>query len=147
MSNKKTHGGRREGSGRKRVDFKLILRVGQAYIRREQLEYEAQKRALLEDKTNLQEFYNYINDIPMDERKAFVGSADHTDHSKAIDEELRSLKQTNNIQGDPSRLMRITKLYGSSTRIRNEVAEAFGLSAVQVKNYLQLYRAFLRDQK
>ena len=145
MSNKKTHGGRREGSGRKRVDFKLILRVGQAYIRREQLEYEAQKRALLEDKTNLQEFYNYINDIPMDERKAFVGSADHIDHSKAIDRELTESKIKR--PSDSGRFIRVTKSHNSSTRIRNEVAEAFGLSAVQVKNYLQLYRAFLRDQK
>ena len=46
MSNKKTHGGRREGSGRKRVDFSLIIKVGQAYMRLEQLEYEAQKRAM-----------------------------------------------------------------------------------------------------
>lgn len=145
MSNKKTHGGRREGSGRKRVDFKLILRVGQAYMRREQLEYEAQKRALLEDKTNLQEFYNYINDIPMDERKAFVGSADHIDHSKAIDEELTESKIKR--PSDSGRLIRVTKSHNSSTRIRNEVAEAFGLSAVQVKNYLQKYRAFLRDNK
>ena len=145
MSNKKTHGGRREGSGRKRVDFELILRVGQAYMRREQLEYEAQKRALLEDKTNLQEFYNYINDIPMDERKAFVGSADHIDHSKAIDRELTESKIKR--PSDSGRLIRVTKSHNSSTRIRNEVAEAFGLSAVQVKNYLQLYRAFLRDQK
>jgi L-cysteine desulfidase len=66
MSNKKTHGGRREGSGRKRVDFSLIIKVGQAYMRLEQLEYEAQKRAMLEDKTNLKEFYDYINDIPLD---------------------------------------------------------------------------------
>ena len=145
MSNKKTHGGRREGSGRKRVDFKLILRVGQAYMRREQLEYEAQKRALLEDKTNLQEFYNYINDIPMDERKAFVGSADHIDHSKAIDRELTESKIKR--PSDSGRLIRVTKSHNSSTRIRNEVAEAFGLSAVQVKNYLQKYRAFLRDNK
>ena len=145
MSNKKTHGGRREGSGRKRVDFELILRVGQAYMRREQLEYEAQKRAVLEDKTNLQDFYNYINDIPMDERKAFVGSADHIDHSKAIDEELTESKIKR--PSDSGRLIRVTKSHNSSTRIRNEVAEAFGLSAVQVKNYLQLYRAFLRDQK
>ena len=145
MSNKKTHGGRREGSGRKRVDFELILGVGQAYMRREQLEYEAQKRALLEDKTNLQEFYNYINDIPMDERKAFVGSADHIDHSKAIDEELTESKIKR--PSDSGRLIRVTKSHNSSTRIRNEVAEAFGLSAVQVKNYLQKYRAFLRDNK
>ena len=145
MSNKKTHGGRREGSGRKRVDFKLILRVGQAYMRREQLEYEAQKRAVLEDKTNLQDFYNYINDIPMDERKAFVGSADHIDHSKAIDEELTESKIKR--PSDSGRFIRVTKSHNSSTRIRNEVAKAFGLSAVQVKNYLQKYRAFLRDNK
>jgi len=145
MSNKKTHGGRREGSGRKRVDFKLIIRVGQAYMRREQLEYEAQKRALLEDKTNLQEFYNYINDIPLDERKIFIGSDDHIDHSKAIDRELTESKIKR--PRDSGRLIRVTKSHNSSTRIRNEVAEAFGLSAVQVKNYLQLYRAFLRDQK
>jgi hypothetical protein len=145
MSNKKTHGGRREGSGRKRVDFKLIIREGQAYMRREQLEYEAQKRALLEDKTNLQEFYNYINDIPLDERKIFIGSDDHIDHSKAIDRELTESKIKR--PSDSGRLIRVTKSHNSSTRIRNEVAEAFGLSAVQVKNYLQLYRAFLRDQK
>ena len=145
MSNKKTHGGRREGSGRKRVDFKLIIRVGQAYMRREQLEYEAQKRALLEDKTNLQEFYNYINDIPLDERKIFIGSDDHIDHSKAIDRELTESKIKR--PRDSGRLIRVTKSHNSSTRIRNEVAEAFGLSAVQVKNYLQKYRAFLRDHE
>jgi isopropylmalate/homocitrate/citramalate synthase len=145
MSNKKTHGGRREGSGRKRVDFSLIIKVGQAYMRLEQLEYEAQKRAMLEDKTNLKEFYDYINDIPLDKRKAFVGSDDHIDHSKAIDRELTESKIKR--PSDSGRLIRVTKSHNSSTRIRNEVAEAFGLSAVQVKNYLQLYRAFLRDQK
>jgi hypothetical protein len=147
MSNKKNHGGRREGAGRKRVDFNLIIKVGQAYMKLEQQEYESQKRAVLVDQTNLQEFYRYITGIPLNERKTYIGSDDHIEHSKGIELELTELKQPSDIQGAPSRLLLITKSQGSSTRIRNEVAEAFGLSAVQVKNYLQLYRAFLRDQK
>ena len=111
----------------------------------EHQEYEAQKRALLENETNLQEFYDYIKSIPLDERRAFIGSKDHLEHSRSIDDELRELKQLSDIQDDPPRLIRITKSLGSSTRIRNEVAVAFGISAVQVKNYLQMYRAFLRD--
>ena len=111
----------------------------------EQQEYESQKRAVLVDQTNLQEFYRYITGIPLNERKTYIGSDDHIEHSKGIELELTELKQPSDIQGAPARLLRIPKSQGSSTRIRNEVAEAFGLTAVQVKNYLQIYRKFLRD--
>jgi hypothetical protein len=143
MSDKKAHGGKRKGAGRKPVDFNLVLKVGQAYSELERQEYEAQKYALLNDETNLQEFFHEINSIPVAERKGFIGSDYHLEHSASVDDELKTLGQPADVHENSSRLIYITMPYGSMTRIRKEVAEAFGLSEVQVKNYLQKYRAFL----
>lgn len=144
MNNKKAHGGRRAGAGRKPVDFNLVMKVGQACVELEREEYEAQKHALLNDETNLQEFFDYINGIPVAERKDFIGSDDHIEHSRSVDNEAAVLAQPADIHRNPSRLIRIKNSHGSSTRICREVADAFGLSEVQVKNYLQKYRAFLK---
>lgn len=145
MSDKKAHGGKREGAGRQPVDFDLVMKVGQACTKLEQQEYSTQKQALLVEQTNLQEFYDYINAIPLDERREFIGSNDYKEHSKSVSDEVAALGQPADTHGTPSRLLRIKKSHGSITRIRREVADAFGLSEVQVKNYLQKYRAFLKD--
>lgn len=145
MPDKKAHGGKREGAGRKPVEFGLIMKVGQACLKLEQQAYQEQKRSLLEDQTNLQEFFDYINSIPVNERKDFIGSDDHIEHSKLVDEEARSLERPAYIHGNPSRLLHLKKPHGSQKRIRREVAEAFGISENQVKNYLQNYRAFVRQ--
>ena len=145
MNDKKAHGGKREGAGRKPVDFNLVLKVGQAHSELERQEYEAQKYALLNDETNLQEFFDDINSIPVAERKDFIGSDYHMEHSESVNDELKTLGQLPDVHGNSSRLIHITRPYGSVTRIRREVAHAFGLSEMQVKNYLQKYREFLKD--
>jgi hypothetical protein len=145
MHNKKAHGGKREGAGRKPVDFNLVLKVGQAYSELERQEYEAQKYALLNDETNLQEFFDDINSIPVAERKDFIGSDYHMEHSESVNDELKTLGQLPDVHANSSRLIHITRPYGSVTLIRREVAHAFGLSEMQVKNYLQKYREFLKD--
>ncbi|MEQ3712113.1 hypothetical protein [Lentibacter sp.] len=145
MHNKKAHGGKREGAGRKPVDFNLVLKVGQAYSELERQEYEAQKYALLNDETNLQEFFDDINSIPVAERKDFIGSDYHMEHSESVNDELKTLGQLPDVHANSSRLIHITRPYRSVTRIRREVAHAFGLSEMQVKNYLQKYREFLKD--
>ena len=145
MHNKKAHGGKREGAGRKPVDFNLILKVGQACSELERQEYEAQKYALLNDETNLQEFFDDINSIPVAERKDFIGSDYHMEHSESVNDELKTLGQLPDVHANSSRLIHITRPYGSVTRIRREVAHAFGLSEMQVKNYLQKYHEFLKD--
>jgi hypothetical protein len=145
MHNKKAHGGKREGAGRKPVDFNLVLKVGQAYSELERQEYEAQKYALLNDETNLQEFFDDINSIPVAERKDFIGSDYHMEHSESVNDELKTLGQPADVHGHSPRLIHVTRPYGSITRIRREVADTLGLSEMQVKNYLQKYRAFLKD--
>ena len=147
MNDKKNHGGKRKGAGRKPVDSDLVMKVGQACIKLEQQEYSNQKQALLIEQTNLQEFYDYINAIPLDERKDFIGSNDYKEHTRSVSDEVAALGQPAGTHGTPSRLLRINKSHGSSIRIRREVAETFGISEVQVKNYLQEYRAFLKNLK
>ena len=145
MSNSRNHGGKRAGAGRKPVDLDLVLRVGQAFRELEQQAYSTQKQALLAEQTNLQEFYDYINAIPLDERKDFIFSDDYKEHSRSVSDEVAALGQPADTNVTPSRLLRIKKPHGSSISIRREVAEAFGISEVKVKNYLQKYRAFLKD--
>ena len=144
MSDKKAHGGKREGAGRKTVDFYLVMKVGQACIELEQQAHSTHKQVLLAEQTNLQEFYDHINAIPLDERKDFIFSDDYKEHSRSVSDEVAALGQPADTNGTPSRLLRIKKPHGSSISIRREVAEAFGISEVQVKNYLQKYRAFLK---
>ena len=67
MNDKKTHGGKRKGAGRKPVDSDLAMKVGQACIKLEQQEYSNQKQALLVEQTNLQEFYDYTAATPKTE--------------------------------------------------------------------------------
>jgi len=145
MSNNRNHGGKREGAGRKPVDFNLVLSVGQACLEMEQQMLEDRRRSLLEDHTNLQDFFDDVNSIEVDERKAFIGSAYHKEHSKSVDDEAKAIGQPADVDGTPSRLIRITNPRGSITLIRKDVAKAFGISEGQVKSYLQKYRAFLRS--
>ena len=145
MNDKKAHGGKRNGAGRTPVDFNLILKVGQACSELERKEYEAQKYALLNDETNLQEFFDDINSIPVAERKDFIGSDYHMEHSESVNDELKTFGQPADVHGNSPRLIHIKRPYCSIIRIRREVADAFGLSEIQVKNYLQKYREFLKN--
>ena len=81
-----------------------------------------------------------IDEIPVNERKAFLQSSDYAEHSKAMDAELKAFGQPMNSDGKPSRLVAAARLYGCNDQIRKEVAENFGISEVQVKNYVQKYR-------
>ena len=105
------------------------------------------KRELLEERSNIAVFHKYIQGIPIAERTAFRASDDYADHSNSMDEELRQLAQANNELGKRSRILTIPtrRLYGYNVSIYKEVALKFGISPVQVKNYLQKYRKFLRD--
>ena len=151
MSDKKNHGGKRSGAGRKRTAFNLILRVGQACEEMLQQKYAdlnaEKKRKLLEERSNIAEFHEYIQSVPIAERTAFLASDEYADHSNSMDGELTQLGQANDESGKPSRILTIhtPRLYGYNERIYKEVAHKFGLSAVQVKNYWKKYREFLRD--
>ena len=146
-----SHGGKRAGAGRKSTPFNVILLVGQACEARLQQKYVAlnaeQKRELLEERSNIAAFHEYIQGIPIAERTAFRASDDYADHSNSMDEELAQLGQANNELGKRSRILTIPtrRLYGYNARIYKEVAIKFGLSPVHVKNYWQTYRKFLRD--
>lgn len=151
MGVKKNHGGKRSGAGRKSIPFNVILEVGQACEAVLQQKYVAlnaeKKRELLEERSNIAAFHEYIQGIPIAERTAFRASDDYADHSNSMDEELAQLGQANNELGKRSRILTIPtrRLYGYTVRIYKEVAIKFGLSPVQVKNYWQTYRKFLRD--
>ena len=151
MGVKKKHGGKRSGAGRKSTPFNVILEVGQACEEMLQQQYVAlnaeKKRELLEERSNIAVFHEYIQGIPIAERTAFHASDDYAEHSKSVDEELTQLGQANNELGKRSRILTIPtrRLYGYNARIYNEVAIKLGRSPLQVKNYWQTYRKFLRD--
>ena len=146
-----SHGGKRAGSGRKSTAFNVISRVGQAceeMLRQKYVALNAEKkRELLEERSNIAVFHEYIQGIPIAERTAFLASDDYANHSKSMDEELTQLGQPNNELGKRSRILTIPtrRLYGYNARIYEDVALKFGLSPVQVKNYWQKYRKFIRD--
>jgi len=140
MSNSRNHGGKRDGAGRKPVDLDLVLKVGKAFRELQKREKTRKWHSSMEEQTNIHEYHRFINEIPVSERKAFLQSSDYVEHSKAMDDELEAYGQPMNSDGKPSRLVRTARLYGCNEKIRKEVAEAFGISEVQVKNYVQKYR-------
>jgi DNA-directed RNA polymerase specialized sigma24 family protein len=140
MSNNRNHGGKRERAGRKPVDLDLVMKVGRAFRDFQKREINKKWRSLIEEKTNIDEYHRLINEIPVNERKAFLQSSDYLEHSTAMDAELKAFGQPINSDRKPSRLVAAARLYGCNEQIRKEVAEAFGISEVQVKNYVQKYR-------
>ena len=140
MSSSRNHGGKREGAGRKPVDLDLVMKVGRAFRELQKREMARKWRSSVAEKTNIDGHHRWINQIPMSERKAFLHSSDYLEHSKAMDAELEAYGQPMNSDWKPSRLVSAARLYGCNEQIRREVAEAFGISEVQVKNYVQKYR-------
>jgi hypothetical protein len=139
MSSSRNHGGKREGAGRKPVDLDLVMEVGRAFRELQKREM-ARKWRSSKEKTDIDEYHRWINQIPVSERKAFLHSSDYLEHSISMDAELEAYGQPVNSDGKPSRLVSAARLYGCNEQIRREVAEAFGISEVQVKNYVQKYR-------
>lgn len=139
MSNSRNHGGKREGAGRKPVDLDLVMEVGRAFRELQKRETPRKWRSS-EEKTTIDEYHSWINQIPVSERKAFLHSSRYLEHSESMDAELEAYGQPVNSDGKPSRLVSAARLYGCNEQIRREVAEAFGISEVQVKNYVQKYR-------
>ena len=140
MSNSRNHGGKREGAGRKPVDLDLVMEVGRAFRELQKREIPRKWRSSVEEKTSIDEYHRWINQIPVSERKAFLHSSRYLEHSESMDAELEAYGQPVNGDGKPSRLVSAARLYGCNEQIRREVAEAFGISEVQVKNYVQKYR-------
>lgn len=139
MSSSRNHGGKREGAGRKPVDLDLVMEVGRAFRELQKREM-ARKWRSSKEKTDIDEYHRWINQIPVRERKAFLHSSRYLEHSESMDAELEAYGQPVNSEGKPSRLVSAARLYGCNEQIRREVAEAFGISEVQVKNYVQKYR-------
>ena len=140
MSSSRNHGGKREGAGRKPVDLDLVMKVGRAFRELQKREIARKWRSSVEEKTSIDEYHRWINQIPVRERKAFLHSSRYLEHSESMDAELEAYGQPVNSEGKPSRLVSAARLYGCNEQIRREVAEAFGISEVQVKNYVQKYR-------
>ena len=140
MSSSRNHGGKREGAGRKPVDLDLVMEVGRAFRELQKREIARKWRSSVEEKTSIDGYHRWINQIPVRERKAFLHSSRYLEHSESMDAELEAYGQPVNSDGKPSRLVSAARLYGCNEQIRREVAEAFGISEVQVKNYVQKYR-------
>jgi hypothetical protein len=146
-SSKGRHGGRRDGAGRpKLLSDDMIFDVGEvcealqikAYWRR----LEAVKQAINSEKTNLPDFYEYINSIPVEKRPDFLKSQEFIDHRRSIDAELKHLGQSTGTDGKSSRFLEISqkRIYGVNEVIYSVVGEYFQLSRNQVRRCWAKYR-------
>lgn len=147
-SKKSTHGGKRKGAGRPRTtDFGLVVRVGQACnAMQNAIRDRKQSKALsdlLEEKSNISEFHQYVQNIPLEERKSFLISEELAGHSEAIDDELRAIHNLKDTQDILSKI-KGKRTYGENDAIYQSIAKEFGLTHNQVKNYWQEYRQFER---
>lgn len=136
------HGGRRANSGRKKVPASKILEVGQAC--------EAMQRArideLLTDKidnaigqqSNLKEFVQWVHEIPVEERSAWLKSRDRKQHSESVQDEIAAI----NAAGQD---IFVRRYEVTLAEIYRAVGEQFGLTRNQVKDYWGRYRQRLRD--
>ena len=154
MSDKKNHGGKRKGSGRKpKWSFDDVVRIGQAcevhFRAVVHAELETRKSALISnDVTELKGLFQNAQSIPVKDRQEWLKDENGgAQHMLDVSEELVTLNSAM-VRTDPkNRIFQIVGKApkGTRSRIIKIVAEEYGLKTKQVDNLWQRYRRFERE--
>lgn len=154
MNDKKAHGGKRKGAGRKpKWSFDDVLKVGQAcevrFRKVINAEFENRKSALFSnDVIELKRAFDGSRSILKEDRQEWLkdengGAQHHAD----VEEELATLNATMEGTDPKNRVFQIVGKApkGTRSRIIKIVAEEYGLQTTQVDNLWQRYRRFERE--
>jgi hypothetical protein len=146
---KATHGGRRQGSGRKQKwSFSYMLKIGQACEEMHQaakdLAFNKGLDELTKDQSELRRVWGYAASVPVSERKAWRASEAGEMHVDDVKNELISLNAERSGEETTNALFSVSNrpAKGTRERIIEEVASEFGLKPKQVDNIWQQYRRF-----
>lgn len=154
MNNKKAHGGKRQGAGRKpKWSFADILKVGLACeVRFREVvhtEFENRKNALISnDVIELERLFKEARSIHNEDRREWLKDENGGDkHLADVEAELFTLNSTMESTDSTNRIFKIAckAPKGTRSRIIKIVAEEYGLQTTQVDNIWQRYRRFERE--
>lgn len=149
MSQRSTHGGKREGAGRKpKWPFFFKIDVGQACERlwRETMEKadQASRSEMFSEKSELAVYWRKAAQVPVAERKEWRDSEEGKLHHDDVEIELSALSPEQPENQPVPRIVQISRKppRGSRKRITEAVAREFGILPQQVDNIWQQYRKF-----
>ena len=154
MNDKKTHGGKRKGAGRKpNWSFDDVIRIGQAcevhFRAVVHAEFEKRKNELISnDVTDLEDLFQNAQSIPVEDRQEWLKDENGgAQHLADVEEELATLNATMEGTDPKNRVFQIVGKApkGTRSRIIKIVAEEYGLKAKQVDNLWQRYRRLERE--
>ena len=146
---KATHGGRRQGSGRKQKwSFSDMLKIGQVCEKMHQaakdLAFNKGLDELTKDQSELRRVWGYAASVPVSERKAWRASEAGEMHVDDVKNELISLNAERSGEETTNAVFSVSNqpAKGTRKRIIEDVASEFGLKPKQVDNIWQQYRRF-----
>ena len=151
MNDKKTHGGKRKGAGRKpNWSFDDVIRIGQAcevhFRAVVHAEFEKRKNELISnDVTDLEDLFQNAQSIHVEDRQEWLTDENGgAQHLADVEEELATLNATMEGTDPKNRVFQIAGKApkGTRSRIIKIVAEECGLQTTQVDNLWQRYRRF-----
>ena len=154
MNDKKAHGGKRKGAGRKpKWSFDDVIRIGQAcevhFRAVVHAEFEKRKNALISNEvTDLEDLFQNAQSIPVEDRQEWLKDENGgAQHLADVEEELATLNATMEGTDPKNRVFQIVGKApkGTRSRIIKIVAEEYGLQTTQVDNLWQRYRRFERE--
>jgi hypothetical protein len=154
MNDKKTHGGKRKGAGRKpNWSFDDVIRIGQAcevhFRAVVHAEFEKRKNELISnDVTDLEDLFQNAQSIHVEDRQEWLTDENGgAQHLADVEEELATLNATMEGTDPKNRVFQIVGKApkGTRSRIIKIVAEEYGLKAKQVDNLWQRYRRLERE--
>jgi hypothetical protein len=154
MNDKKTHGGKRKGAGRKpNWSFDDVIRIGKAcevhFRAVVHAEFEKRKNELISnDVTDLEDLFQNAQSIPVEDRQEWLKDENGgAQHLADVEEELATLNATMEGTDPKNRVFQIVGKApkGTRSRIIKIVAEEYGLKAKQVDNLWQRYRRLERE--
>ena len=154
MSDKKAHGGKRKGAGRKlKWSLDDVMRIGQAceihFRAVEHAEFDKRKSALISgDVTELEHLFKNAQSIPIKDRHEWLKDEDGGAlHLADVSVELTTLNSKIKDADPKNPVFQIVSKAPKRTRnsIIKIVAEEYGLKANEVDNLWQRYRSFERE--
>ena len=144
---KATHGGRRQGSGRKQKwSFSDMLKIGQVCEEMHQaakdLAFNKRLDELTKDQSELRTVWGYAASMPVSERKAWRASEAGERHVDDVKNELISLNAERSGEETTNAVFSVSNqpAKGTRKRIIEDVASEFRLKPKQVDNIWQEYR-------